>query len=642
MAALCAGPVVARGVSPYLPLHLSPEIERQVEQVLILAGRPIVRRPIAAATVLDALPEACRVDRALCERVRAYVSAYTARYAVTHVSIEGSHTRDSSKSLANRRGMIAGDDWAVSVAGHFQLSDFILLQVGGLAYPGEESASGSWLSIGTEYAQIDVGYREHWWSPMSDSAMLIGTQAPTMPSVTLSNYTPLTRLNLSYEMFLARMAYVDDIAFQDRTTRGRPRLAGLHLSIEPVPGWSLAASRILQFAGGERKRSFGDFVDAFFFPVRYDNVGDGLSEDDQFGNQVAAFTSKFLFPAKYPFSVYVEYAGEDGSRKEAWRLGNTSLSAGIDLPRLLNRFDLTYEVSDWQNGWYVNSVYPDGTSNEGHVIGHWGADERARRDAVGAQSHSLRVGWMPQFGGLMELRYRTLKNEEYGGNDYEREHDVSMRYSRVWNQFMYGAEINVGRDVFGEDFHRIGAFVRYAPGQENLVAGPLEPLPEDVTRQVEVFVDAGINASRLEFDPSDKGVTPMRKVNTTGAHAGIGVRRAVTARSDLGVRLEMDHVDGDALIGIRAIDYRYRIGRHLAVGVFAGAARYDVATSAYGYYGGINMQWRDLLPRFDLNLDVRATDKIARDPVTPGEPPSVWGDVIYQMYGANLYLSYKF
>src|SRR2546429_5854567 len=26
-----------------------------------------------------------------------------------------------------------------------------------------------------------------WWSPMTDSAMLISTQAPTMPSVTLSN-----------------------------------------------------------------------------------------------------------------------------------------------------------------------------------------------------------------------------------------------------------------------------------------------------------------------------------------------------------------------------------------------------------------------------------------------------------------------
>ena len=49
----------ARGVSPYLPLNLEPEIEHQIERVLILAGKPVMSRPIAAATVLDALPKAC-------------------------------------------------------------------------------------------------------------------------------------------------------------------------------------------------------------------------------------------------------------------------------------------------------------------------------------------------------------------------------------------------------------------------------------------------------------------------------------------------------------------------------------------------------------------------------------------------------
>jgi len=53
----------ARGVSPYLPMQMSPQIERQIEKVLILAGKPVMRRPIAAATVLDALPRACEVDR---------------------------------------------------------------------------------------------------------------------------------------------------------------------------------------------------------------------------------------------------------------------------------------------------------------------------------------------------------------------------------------------------------------------------------------------------------------------------------------------------------------------------------------------------------------------------------------------------
>ncbi|HEY0940532.1 MAG TPA: capsule assembly Wzi family protein [Steroidobacter sp.] len=641
-AGLLSNAAMARGPTPYLPLNLSPEIERQIDQVLLLAGRPIVRRPIPAATVLDALGDACRIDQLLCERVSAYLSPYKGAHGLTHVGIEGGATRNSDRTLPNRRGMNAEAEWSASVAGQFRLHDYVQLQVGGVAYPGETIPAGSWLSVGNEYLQLDIGYRDHWWSPFTDSAMLIGTQAPTMPGITLSNYSPVTRFNLTYEAFIARMAHVDDIAFQDRTTSGKPRLAGLNLAIEPVPGWSLGASRVLQFGGGERKRSFSDLLNAFFRPTRFDNISEDLSTDDQFGNQVAALTSKFVFPTRQPFSVYFEYAGEDGSRAEGWRLGNVSLSAGIDIPRLWNRFDFTYEVSDWQNGWYVSGVYPDGTSNDGHVIGHWGADERIARDAIGAQSHMLRVGWAAPFGGLFDLRYRTLQNESYGVDRYEREHDFAVRYSRAWNEFVYGAEVNVGRDVFGEDFRRLAAFVRYSPGARHEFAGPVDPLPEQATRNVDLFVDAGVNASRLEFDPSDGGITPMEKTSAVGPHIGVGVRRAVNSRSALGVRVEMDDIDGMTALGVRAIDYRYNLSRRFAVGAFAGAMRLGAPTAAYGYYGGVSIQLRDAMPRFDLTLDIRGTDKIARDVLLPSDPANnTWGDVLYQVYSANLYVSYR-
>lgn len=634
---------LAQGPSPYLPLKMSPEIERQIDQVLLLAGRPIVRRPIAAVTVLEALPAACQVDALLCERVRAYLSSYTDRHAVTHASVEGAGTRSSNKTLPNSFGMRAGDEWSASVAGQYRLSDYVQLQLGAVAYPGEIIPSGSWLSIGTQYVQLDIGYRDHWWSPMSDSAMLISTQAATMPGVTLSNYKPMTRFNFTYEAFIARMDYVDDIAYQGGTTAGHPQLAGLNLAIEPVLGWSLGASRLLQYGGGERKSSFGDLFNAFFSPTRYDNISDNLSSDEQFGNQVAALTSKFVFPARLPFSVYFEYAGEDGSRGEGWRLGNVSLSAGIDIPRFWQRFDLTYEVSDWQNAWYVNGVYPEGTSNDGHVIGHWGGDDRIKRDAVGATSHMLRVGWAAPFGGLFDVRYRTLQNENYGVGDYRREQDFAIRYSRTWNEFIYGAEINVGRDVFGEDFRRVGAFVRYSPGARQEFAGATEPLPQQATRNVDIFVDAGISASELEFNPSNGGITPNQKTSSVGPHVGVGVRRAVTSRSDLGVRVEMDDFDGMTALGVRALDYRYNVSRRIALGAFAGAMRLDAATAAYGYYGGISAQVRDILPRFDLTLDLRISDKIARDVLLPSDPANnTWGDVFYTFYGASAYLSYRF
>jgi hypothetical protein len=249
---------------------------------------------------------------------------------------------------------------------------------------------------------------------------------------------------------------------------------------------------------------------------------------------------------------------------------------------------------------------------------------------------------MPSFGGRFELRYRTLGNEDYSAVDYEREHDLALRYSRSSHQFVYGAEVEVGRDVFGERFGRVGGFLRLVPGEPELSGASVAAERSDLSGRVQVFVDGGVNVTRLAFNPSDKGVTPERNVTTTGPHAAIGVRGSVSERSDFGTRVELDEIDGSTLIGVRAIDYRYRAGEKLALSLFAGAARYGVATAAYGYYGGVGAQWRDVVSGVDLNLDVRASDAIARDALLPSDPASVWGDVVYHLYSANLYLSYRF
>src|SRR5436190_21015931 len=82
----------ARGVSPYLPLQQSPEIERQIERLLILADMPIVTRPIAAATVFDALPKACERDAVLCAEIKRYLATYMRSAGITYASLSGAAT----------------------------------------------------------------------------------------------------------------------------------------------------------------------------------------------------------------------------------------------------------------------------------------------------------------------------------------------------------------------------------------------------------------------------------------------------------------------------------------------------------------------------------------------------------------------
>ena len=125
-------------------------------------------------------------------------------------------------------------------------------------------------------------------------------------------------------------------------------------------------------------------------------------------------------------------------------------------------------------------------------------------------------------------------------------------------------------------------------------------------------------------------------------HFAIGARRAVSERSDLGVRAEIDDIDGDMLFSVRALDYRYRFRNPLALSVFLGASRLDLATPAYGYYYGAGVQWRNLLRDVDVGLDLRYGDKIARDKLLPSDPPSTKRpDSFYDLTGATLSLSYR-
>jgi hypothetical protein len=461
-AALSCATAAARGVSPYLPLSLSPEIERQIERVMILAGESVSTRPIAAARVLDALPKACELDARLCDQVTRYLDGLEKTAGLNHMSIAGNIASETSAPLANRHGMRSDSGYEISAEGYWQPSAYVLVSAGVLAYDGAAVATDTVASIGTEYAQLDVGYRDHWLSPMTDSAMLISTEAQTLPSLTLSNYTPLTRFGFHYEIFLAELGRSDRIAYQDGFTSGRPRLAGVHVSIEPVPGWSLGFNRLMQFGGGARGGdSLSDIIDAFFRPSQRDNTGTGGNVDTEFGNQVASITSRLSIPGRVPFAVYLEYAGEDTSTNANFRLGNASLSAGLQIPRLGQGFDLTFEISEWQNGWYVHHIYQDGLTNEGNVLGHWGADLRERGDGVGARSLMLRLGWDGPSGTVVEGTYRALRNESYTAPDYHDAEQLNLRYSRRWRQFFVGGELSAGRDVFGESYSRVGAFLRY-------------------------------------------------------------------------------------------------------------------------------------------------------------------------------------
>ena len=649
-----SAPALAEGVSAYLPMNLEPEIERQIERVLILADEPILKRPFAVALVEDALPQACKVDAPLCKKVRRYLERYSRDYAVTHASATGSITHGPDPGVVpNQYGLPVDSKRELSAQAYVEPNDYFLASAGAVSYAGRTVPVGSMLSFGTHWAQLDVGYRDHWWSPMTDSSTLISTEAPTMPSVTLSNYEPLTRLGFQYEFFLAKMSSSNAIAYDGQVARGNPHLFGAEFSIEPFSGWSIGVNRLLQYGGGAGLPDSASFLLRDFFKPG------GQSQDQ--GNQQASYVSRFIFPSKVPFAVYFQYAGENTEDGGSYLLGNSALSAGIDFPKIGRYFDMTYEISEWQNTWYTHFIFLDGMTNYGLVDGNWGADQRVFNDGVGARSQMLRVGWLPSFGGYLEERVRTLVNQNYYGAQgrvyvpdavpypYRHYVDFTLRYSRPWNGATLGGEVFAGHDVFGKSFVRLSGFVRYGGDARTRDDGSFDDGSADENSAsaskddhgAQRFIDAGINASVVHKDLQE--TLPITSTNLAfDPHVGIGVRREVAVNNDLGVRVEFDEIDGHNLIGVRAFDYRYRFQTPLALDLFAGAARYNLATPAYSIYMGGGAQWRDILPNWDLNLEFRHAQNLARDHVLATDPQGPRPNSFYKIDSALVYISRRF
>ncbi len=648
------------GASAYLPVNLAPELESRVERLLVLAGVPVMTRPIRVEVVLAALPAACERDKLLCRQVRRGLAPYLAAAAVTHAHVEVAATERNALTQADQHGAPMDTAWEADASGIARFGEHVLLGAGGVAYQGRFTPTGTMLSLGGDRAQFDLGYRDHWWSPLRLGSMLIGTEAATMPSATISSAAPLTRLHMRYELFLASMSYSQRIAFHNGLIAARPELFGFHVEVEPAPGWSLGASRLLQFGGGARPHSWHDLLRAFINTTRYENTTTQLNIDQEFGNQQFAVSSSLVLPLRMPMSLYMEYAAEDTFHAQNTRFGSSAISAGFYLPRLRPDLQLRYEFSEWQSNWYVHHIYLDGMSNDGTVLGQWGAQWRQQGDAVGAQAHALELTWDRRDGRQFDLQYRTVLNASgsySGAVRYQRGHELALAWSQPWRSWRLGARVDGGRDEYGDRFGRLAAVASYTGAAEAAGAAATEnqstaeataqnPDGADASaaaagrRQVEGFVDVGMFTSHLDFE-QDAGKVPAVKTPQGSVHLGVGVRRAFDRHNDLGTRIEFDNVRGRLFMALRAVDYRRRIGPNFAAGFFMGVGRYAGPTPAYGWYGGAGLQWRNIGNKWDLSLDARIGDHMVRNKV-PGEPVILWPNTFYSIYGESLYLSRRF
>ncbi len=458
------------GVSGYLPLNQNTLLESHVNRIMIAAELGAVKRPYAINTIKKAVVKVCHLEQrgqpAIqkgCLEINKYLKQTDKKLYINHASLDlrikeqtGLYPSQPEMTLKNQRGEAFNSSWSVQAQGVFNVNNYLMLSGGAKVWKGDSNLEDTYVSIGLPQAQLDIGYKPHWLSPFKQSAMLLSTHAPTFANISLSNNTPLTSWNINYELFAGELSETNNISFGGKLTSGKPLLTGLHVSASPVDGFTLAVNRIFQSGGDERGTpSLKEIFEAFIDPSGSDNTGDDLTRDEQFGNQAASIVSRFDFIGSVPFSVYFEYAGEDTSRGTNYRLGNSSISAGVDLPIVFKTFSINYEYSQWQNAWYAHSVYGDGLQNEGNLIGHFAAEQRLRTasiagDAIGSTHHNITVGWQIAPQDRLVFNFNQTKNEPLSSFDYVTGRQLELTWYSHIDEFPATLTFLTGKNTLAE------------------------------------------------------------------------------------------------------------------------------------------------------------------------------------------------
>jgi hypothetical protein len=251
---------------------------------------------------------------------------------------------------------------------------------------------GSYLGVNVGNFMISAGYIERWWGPGWDGSLILSTNARPIPTLTLErNYTdPFKHRPFSWlGRWRASIALGEEEASGVAVTK--VRFLAARVSFRPRTWVEFGLSRTAQWCGGDRPCDFGTFKDML---IGRDNQDvNGAPSVEQPGNQMAGYDFRLRSPWRaVPVSIYSQWIGEDeagglpskfigqlgietwgSSRFGGWQLHAEYSDTACNFSRNAPTFGCAYR----------NSIYPQGYTYRGRVIGH-AIDNDSRMYSLGA------------------------------------------------------------------------------------------------------------------------------------------------------------------------------------------------------------------------------------------------------------------
>ena len=285
-----AGQAVAAPTA-YLPLGKHPVLEHQIDRMFAISTGTPMAKPYRIYDVQIALRQIKQSDPDLHAQILGGIQPYLSKDTVTRVGVKLRAHSGGEVKLANDRSNNSSEFAEFSFDGLWRGSENSILQVGAeyRVDQGNVVAYNTFYGIGGDNLQLNLGYKEHWFSPFKSFAQIYSNNAQAPLSVSLGLNAPLQNWwNFDFELFYSELEHVEEgILYQGKLHDGTPKLAGTHFSFEPIDGWKIGFNRMMQFGGGPRKVSTKDIFKAYFDPAGNDNAGLTGSRDAELGDQWA-------------------------------------------------------------------------------------------------------------------------------------------------------------------------------------------------------------------------------------------------------------------------------------------------------------------------------------------------------------------
>lgn len=450
---LCFSLMAKASPTAYLPIGADHHLQLQIDRLFVLTRGNPMRKPYAIKEIERALEGIQQAKPALYQSISRQLDRYRGEQKISRMGITARLSSGEDQSLANQRGLKSGEHIQGVLETVWRPNNFIVVQ-SGMDYrvnSGDLVPFNTFFAVSKGKLQLDIGYKEHWYSPFKFSSLLISSNANIGPSVSLSTIAPVVNWwHLNVDLFYTRLDKVNKgINYRNELHDGSPHLLGTHLSIEPVEGWKLGFNRILQFGGGPRKVSMGDIVKGFIDPATNDNSYTQEEQDTELGDQIASITSSYRFNKGFPIEIYAELAGEDTQGQSNLSLGNQATNVGIFLPNI-NNIAFRYEYNRFKTSWYTNHNYSFGNTNQGNVFGHYAADRRKFGHGIPAEIHKASLDFFTTMNKSWGLSLASINNKDKA--IYDRSYELQLENRYYWQNNRVESKLTLGESVFSKNY----------------------------------------------------------------------------------------------------------------------------------------------------------------------------------------------